>query len=89
MKGKDTKDICVDLNIGDDNNIELQITSIEPSSSLKSEKTGGKGVIALSRLNKKQSKIDITAPKDEAAAVAAAATVVAAVAVPAKDAELE
>jgi DNA-directed RNA polymerase II subunit RPB2 len=84
MKGKDTKDICVDLNIGDDNNIELQITSIEPSSSLKSEKTGGKGVIALSRLNKKQSKIDITAPKDEAAAVAASAAVV-----PAKEAELE
>ena len=85
MKGKDTKDICVDLNIGDDNNIELQITSIEPSSSLKSEKTGGKGVIALSRLNKKQSKIDIPASKDDAAAVAAASAVV----VPAKDAELE
>ena len=85
MKGKDTKDICVDLNIGDDNNIELQITSIEPSSSLKSEKTGGKGVIALSRLNKKQSKIDMTHTKDEAASVVAASAVV----VPAKDAELE
>ena len=36
---KDTKDICVDLNIGDDNNIELQITSIDP---LKSVKNGNK-----------------------------------------------
>ena len=84
MKGKDTKDICVDLNIGDDNNIELQITSIEPSSSSKSEKLGGKGVIALSRINKKQSKIDMTHAKDEAASVATAAA-----AATSKDTEIE
>lgn len=85
MKGKDTKDICVDLNIGDDNNIELQITSIVPSSSSKSEKLGGKGVIALSRINKKQSKID-----EVASVVATAATVVPTASVAtAKDAEIE
>ena len=63
MKGKDTKDICVDLNIGDDNNIELQITSIEPLSS-KSEKNGGKS--ASLRL-KKQSKIEHVTMKNEPA----------------------
>ena len=69
MKEKDTMDICVDLNIGDANNIELQITSIENPSTSKSEKLGGKGVIALSRINKKQSKIETGRPVVESVAV--------------------
>jgi DNA-directed RNA polymerase beta subunit len=70
MKGKDTKDtkdMCIDINIGDDNNIELQITSIETLS--KSEKNGGKVTASSSRINKKQSKVDIGHTKDEMAAV--------------------
>jgi DNA-directed RNA polymerase II subunit RPB2 len=69
MKGKEGAiDINIDMNIGGGNNIELQITSIESSSSSKPEKTGGKGVIALSRLNKKQSKTEAGNKKDEAGA---------------------
>ena len=71
MKGKEGAiDINIDMNIGGGNNIELQITSIESSSasSSKPEKTGGKGVIALSRLNKKQSKTETGNKKDEAGA---------------------
>jgi len=74
MKGKDTKDtkdMCIDINIGDDNNIELQITSIETLS--KSEKNGGKVTASSSRINKKQSKVDIGHTKDEVAAVEMAA----------------
>lgn len=72
-KEKDTTDICVDLNIGDANNIELQITSIEHPSTSKSEKLGGKGVIALSRINKKQSKIETGRPVVDSVAVATTA----------------
>jgi DNA-directed RNA polymerase II subunit RPB2 len=69
MKGMEgAKDINIDVNIGGGNNIELQITSIDSSSSSKPEKTGGKGVIALSRLNKKQNKIEAGNKKDEAGA---------------------
>jgi DNA-directed RNA polymerase II subunit RPB2 len=74
MKEKDTMDICVDLNIGDANNIELQITSIENPSTSKSEKLGGKGVIALSRINKKQSKIETETGRPAVESVAVATT---------------
>jgi len=74
MKEKDTMDICVDLNIGDANNIELQITSIEHPSTSKSEKLGGKGVIALSRINKKQSKIETETGRPAVESVAVATT---------------
>ena len=75
MKGKEgAKDINIDVNIGSGNNIELQITSIESSSSSKPEKTGGKGVIALSRLNKKQNKTETGNKKDDSGACALVTT---------------
>ena len=75
MKGKEGAiDINIDMNIGGGNNIELQITSIESLSSSKPEKTGGKGVIALSRLNKKQSKTEAGNKKDESGACALVTT---------------
>jgi DNA-directed RNA polymerase II subunit RPB2 len=64
---KDTKDICVDLNIGDDNNIELQITSIDPS---KSVKNGNKLTLTSSETRS----IKNSGEKAVAAAAAAAAT---------------
>ena len=63
---KDTKDICVDLNIGDDNNIELQITSIDPS---KSVKNGNK----LTLTSSESRPIKNSGEKAVAVAVAAAA----------------
>ena len=56
---KDAKESCVGLNIGDGNNIELQITSMESS---KSEKLGGN--VATLRHNKKLGKIDTSTAKE-------------------------
>jgi hypothetical protein len=64
---KDTKDICGDLNIGDDNNIELQITSIDPS---KSVKNGNK----LTLTSSESRPIKNSGEKAVAVAAAAAAT---------------
>jgi DNA-directed RNA polymerase II subunit RPB2 len=69
---KDAKESCVGLNIGDGNNIELQITSMESS---KSEKLGGN--VATLRHNKKLGKIDTGMAKEtEAGANTAASSVV-------------
>jgi DNA-directed RNA polymerase beta subunit len=69
---KDAKESYVGLNIGDGNNIELQITSMESS---KSEKLGGN--VATLRHNKKLGKIDTGMAKEtEAGANTAASSVV-------------
>jgi DNA-directed RNA polymerase II subunit RPB2 len=71
---KDTKDFSIDLNIGNDNNnIELQITSIEPLS--KSEKNGGKAIANASRLNKNSGKMDEVVVLTTATTAAATTTI--------------
>ena len=73
---KDTKDICVDLNIGDDNNIELQITSIDP---LKSVKNGNKLTLTSAESRPIKNSDEKAVVVVAAAAAAAAADTVATV----------